>query len=282
MVYLSEGCGKMEGIISINTNPFLNEFCNKMSQKEDTICNKCYSRAMLKGFFRHLQGRFSENTKELSTRVLKKEEMPEINEMYVRINSHGELVNKTHLMNIINIATNNDKTQFALWTKRAEMVRKELDLMPSNITLIYSTREINSIEPVIPHGFDKVFSTYTNEFVAKNEIEINCHGKCMQCKNCYKNPKFEFGKGPEFINEIIKKDQRILKGESREALIKRLFDFAQGKEVTLEEFYKAFPQEEQYVIRARLNEAVKKTVSTEDFRYRFERTRKSTYKSGGE
>ena len=41
-----------------------------------------------------------------------------------RFHSHGELINETHLINLVNIALHNPHCNFALWTKRFDIISK--------------------------------------------------------------------------------------------------------------------------------------------------------------
>ncbi len=275
MVHLSEGCGKMAGIWSINTNPLTNPFCNKMAERDHLICSRCYSRSLVKGFFKHIKGGFESNSVALSCG---KASVDTSGHDIIRMHSHGELINKTHLENMISIAKENEGTRFVLWTKRAELVREAK--MPDNMYLVYSSPEINPIEPILPEGFDKTFSTYTKEYALESKQKINCEGKCRECMKCYTNNSIVH------ILEVVKSDQEAYEialngGEKKAALLKRLHEFSLDKpKVSLGELYKTFPEEEQYVIRARLNEAVKQT-SLGEFRLPFKRVGKGEYKALG-
>ena len=184
--------GKMKGIPSINTNPLTNSFCNGQQEVKNSICRSCYSRKMLTTFRKFCAPPWEKNGRILSTRILAKEELPIINSRYIRIHSHGELINMTHLHNIIAIAKVNRHSRFVTWSKRKNLVGR-VDL-PRNLKFIYSTPKVNETKIILPKNFSKVFSVYTDSSLA----EINCHGKtCLSCLLCYKGKTVR-------INEIVK------------------------------------------------------------------------------
>lgn len=195
MLKISIMSGKLKGIAAINTNPLTNSFCQRMS-KGSGVCSQCYSQKMLKTFRQSCVKAWERNSNELSERLLEYPELPQLNFAYVRLNAHGELVNKTHLDNLGLIAKRNPDTTFVLWTKRRELLRNFVK--PANMILVYSTAKING-KPILPKGFDKVFTVYSKEYIKKHpEVRINCSKKCAPCLLCYrKNPV-------EFINEVLK------------------------------------------------------------------------------
>jgi hypothetical protein len=172
--------GKMEHIPAINTNPLDNSFCNKMSCT-DLVCKNCYSRAMLKGIRRHCGPVWSENGKVLSNRILTEEELPILNVIWLRFSGHGELINKVHFLNLCAIARVNPRVKCVLWTKRSRIVRENIDMVPSNLTLIYSNPRVDHVMKLPPKGFDRVFNV-----VSKDSYKSNCAGlKCWDCGKCY-------------------------------------------------------------------------------------------------
>ena len=71
----------------------------------------------------------------------------------------------------------NPHTQFALWTKRPELVT--LGIVPPNLILVYFQLMLNA-PGVIPKGFHKCFSVHTDD------VELSCGEKCFECLKCYK------------------------------------------------------------------------------------------------
>jgi len=196
LIFISHGEGKMEGILSINTNPMGNPFCEYMSEYKTYVCYSCYAR-------RHLQYRrlaaahYTENGKLLASRLLTDDELPRFNEKYVRFHSYGELFNVNHLANFVRIAELNEGTTFALWTKRNDLAQDyfEEKEKPKNLILVYSQICINPQKVWIPKGFDKTFSVVTNE------RKMNCWGKCIECLKCY---HLSDQKSDNFIYEKLK------------------------------------------------------------------------------
>jgi len=196
-IKISKMSGKLFGIPSINTNPLSNPFCIKM-RKTDTICKKCYSIAMLNRFRTSCILPFQHNSEILAASIIKWNELPIFKEKIVRFNSHGELLNKINYLNYVRIAQRNPGTRFALWSKRKDIIKKEM-IHIDNLILVYSELKINKINLKIPRGFDKIFAVYDEKFAKENNIKINCGGKkCMRCMLCYRN------NGPKFIRELIK------------------------------------------------------------------------------
>ena len=191
-VFVSKGTFKLEGIDSINTNTLTNDFCQKMwhSKNESVICRHCYSIYRLSCIRKSCQKKYQQNSEVLSGGVLPLEELPRLNYRWFRFNSHGELINKTHLINLINICKVNLGTIFALWTKRKELI-KDADI-PDNLILIYSNPFINTIAER-PDKFHKTFNVFNEP------ANSNCGGLCRECMACY-----EKDSGVDVIIEQIK------------------------------------------------------------------------------
>jgi len=176
--------GKLTGIPAYNTNTKSNEFC--IRQKDtDTICGQCYSHKMLDTYRKSCIPAWQHNSDEFSDWI-DWDDLPVVNAAFVRLNGHGELINDTHYQNIIRLARKNPHTTFALWTKRASIVRqyqaRPIHGMPTNLILVFSNPRIDKVIGV-PRGFHKVFNN-----VSKGSTESqNCTGrKCMDCLACYR------------------------------------------------------------------------------------------------
>ena len=182
----SKMTGKLKGIPAINTNTLSNEFCTKM-RKTDSICNKCYSAAMLEGMRQNCVPAWQKNSDILSNSI-PIDNLPVINAHSYRFHGHGELINYTHLENFMNIARKNPHTHFALWTKRMGYVRKwlrENDIL-NNVIFIYSNPKTDRVMDKPPEGFDKVFNAVYNDTVKNNQTL--CTGrKCIDCMACYRH-----------------------------------------------------------------------------------------------
>jgi len=192
-VQMSKMSGKLKGIPAINTNTLTNEFCIRQHQT-DTICFECYSFDMLEGYRKNCAPAFERNSVTLSE-LIDYADLPVLNHAYVRISAHGELINSSHLDNIIAIAVKNPHCTFALWTKRASLIRQRLDLIPDNLILVFSNPKIDRVIDV-PRGFHKVFNN-----VSKGSTRPqNCTGrKCMDCLACYRKDS-----GTDIIVEMVK------------------------------------------------------------------------------
>jgi hypothetical protein len=201
---------KMEGMVSINTSTVKNPFCIKAA-KTDTVCKICYARK-LEAFYGHGNGyigSYKDNGELLSKGLLSNEDVAAVIKKLskfkmVRFHAFGELINVVHLYNYLKIVEAAPDKTFALWSKRVDLMRKlDSKLKPKNLITIYSTPRIDVIKPVIPKGFDKVFTVYSRKFAKDNDIDINCGAKkCFTCKRCY---SFD---GPTYINELIKKEKK--------------------------------------------------------------------------
>ena len=202
-IVISKMTGKMNGFYSINTNPFDNPFCNKMSRVPGSICERCYSRRMLSTMRKSCNQSWSSNGFLISKEEIPKKLLPDLSGLHCngafRFSSHGEIINETHLVNLCNIANKNADMTFGLWTKRVAMIQKHIDIIPDSIVLIASTRWTDIARPEVPDAFHKVFSVYTKSFAEKNDIPINCNGKCKECMLCYQKDN-----GVTHINELIK------------------------------------------------------------------------------
>lgn len=188
-VHISKMTGKLEGFQAISTNTITNEYCQRMHEKGketgENICGDCYSQVMLKTYRKNMQNALQRNSDILSTRPLEPYEIPRINAAMFRFNAHGELINMQHVENIMAIVKDNPWVQFALWTKRVDLIMRWLrdNDKPTNLNLIYSNPKKGHIMSKPPKGFDKTFNNVQeNEHVEQQ----NCTGqKCKDCRICY-------------------------------------------------------------------------------------------------
>ena len=191
LVHISKMTGKLEGLKAISTNTITNNFCLKMNKvkSNNIICKYCYSHSMLNTYRKNMQECLQRNSNLLSTKELKDNQIPFINELYIRINAHGVLINEMHLHNIVLICNKYKRTNFALWSKRKDIVKKYFDnnKKPTNLILVYSNPKINNIidENNIPKYFNKTFNNVSHD---KFKDKQNCTGQ--QCKDCFKCYEF--------------------------------------------------------------------------------------------
>lgn len=179
VIHITIGQGKMTGINSINTSTLNNEFCTKM-RENDSICKKCYA-ARYEKMRPALHNRLIQNSELLSNNVIDYNQLPFINSAFFRFDSFGELINENHLINLANIAAKNKHCNFALWTKRKDIIVKYFDnnTKPDNLIIIYSSPKIDKVAK-LPKHFNKVFTTFSTK-----SQSINCHGQCQSCLLCY-------------------------------------------------------------------------------------------------
>ena len=198
IVKISKMSGKLSDIPAINTNTVTNEFCIKMKDT-DSICGSCYSHRMLNTYRKNCQPAFQHNSDLLSKAELIPDLLPRVNSAYFRFNGHGELINETHLINLIGICNKNPHTNFALWTKRKNLVFSVLRAQPKpkNLILVYSNPKIDCVQTEPPRHFDKVFNNVTKPVYRSSE---NCTGqKCIECLACYRKDS-----GTDVIIERVK------------------------------------------------------------------------------
>jgi len=104
-IFVSRLTGKLEDFKAISTNTLSNKFCSAMhnKSKENVICTKCYSWRMLQTYRKNVAKALQRNSDALSKRILDKKDLPVIRDLDFRFNAHGELINSTHLENLVNI-----------------------------------------------------------------------------------------------------------------------------------------------------------------------------------
>ena len=158
---------------------------HNVKPEKEIICSDCYSWALLQGFRKNVAVALQRNSDLLGSRVLAQKELPRIKDKEFRFNAHGELINETHLQNLINIAQWNSQTMFSLWSKRKGLIKNYFDRQkkPSNLILIYSNPVKDTVQTKPPAWFNKVFNNvYADNFVDQQ----NCTGqKCKDCLLCY-------------------------------------------------------------------------------------------------
>jgi hypothetical protein len=187
VVHITQGSGKLKGIMSINTPASINDFCLKVNKIKDAVCGFCYSLKLEK--MRPALPVALEKNMFIVERPLTIRETPIINSLFFRFDSFGELHNIQHFLNLIAICNHNPDTTFALWTKRANIVHKVFDLQlavnPANLILVFSTLALDSEPKRVPRHFDKVFAVFTRDYLKKNDTVINCYQSCNECRICY-------------------------------------------------------------------------------------------------
>lgn len=180
---ITNGTGKLENIRSLNTSPLQNNFCLVMAES-NTVCSKCYSIQSLKTYRKGCDKAWGRNGDILTAEVYGDEEMPFLNDAIFRIHSHGEVIDMTHMRNILALARRNPQTTFSFFTKRKDLVKQlEEGEVPDNVVMIYSNAVLDRVMQEPPAGFHKTFNVVTS----RDTHKINCGArKCVECQACYK------------------------------------------------------------------------------------------------
>ena len=203
--HISTMSGKLNGLQAINTDTVSNTFCQKMNSTGNSICTKCYSMNSLTRHRKNCRPAFMGNSELLSKSILQPSQIPFINQSYFRFHGHGEIINMTHLINLVLIAKCNSHCTFALWTKRKDFVNKLFRMaegsydyyLPNNMILVYSNPKIDCVQIEPPKHFHKVFNNVSKPVYKSVE---NCTGqKCIECLACYKKDS-----GVDVIIEKVK------------------------------------------------------------------------------
>jgi hypothetical protein len=165
-INISKGSGKLQDIRSINTNTLTNSFCIKQGKNKNSVCSICYSEKMLRTMRKNCVPSWQHNSNLLSKVMIQNELLPTILDAFFRFSSHGELINNTHLINLINITNKNPHCIFTLWTKRKDIINKVFKTMnkPKNLILIFSNSQLNKPIETLPKYFDKTFNNVTKEY----------------------------------------------------------------------------------------------------------------------
>ena len=177
--------GKMKGMVSINTSALNNPFCLTSHQNKNSVCSRCYS-VRYERLRPTVSDRYRRNGLILSETVIEGSRIPIFNNLYVRFNSYGELVNKRHYDNLVRIAEYNDNAKFTLWTKRIDLI--DVNYKPSNLKIIFSNPILDKVLYDIPKGCDGVFNVVSD--IDESEVRdlglYKCGGKkCIDCLRCY-------------------------------------------------------------------------------------------------
>ena len=196
---------KMNGLNSINTSALANKYCTAMNKSKKFVCGSCFAIHQEKQY-KNVKVRYLDHLQILSETILSDNEIKafKFTSQYIRLHSFGELVNLNHLLNFYRIAELWPELNFALWTKRIDIVEK-LSFKPNNLRLVYSNKYVNRpLRSILPKlkalKFSAVFNVYDKKTAAANKTNINCHKNCINCLLCYK----PYNKGIMQINEIIK------------------------------------------------------------------------------
>lgn len=194
--------GKMTGMTVITTAMSNNEHCRKLASIKGTICAHCYSQRSL-SYRKQMKTCYEKNGKLLSEKIIPDNQIPYINSAICRLESHGDIINETHLENYINIAKKNPHCTFALWTKQYSILLRYFKnhTQPENMIIVVSGLMLNkpiNLKPFENLGMAvKSFTVYDK--IEGRTKEINCGGRrCIDCRRCYTKDS------DKYINELLK------------------------------------------------------------------------------
>ncbi|MFA5103512.1 MAG: hypothetical protein WC525_10235 [Candidatus Thermoplasmatota archaeon] len=188
---ISKMTGKLEFFRAINADPGSNPFCQSMHSNPNLICHHCYSMHLLDTARKSCRPAFARNSSLLSEMRITRDQVIQFYPgEHVRMLAHGELVNDLMFENLCALSTWFPQTRFLMWTKRKDIVQRNMGIIPDNMRIIYSSPLINPSGVRIPSGFNGVFNVFTNDYVLQHGIPINCHGKCIECMRCYTEDRF--------------------------------------------------------------------------------------------
>lgn len=191
---------KMYSLTSLSTCCLDNERCEARRKNGNSICSHCYSFTMQKRF-KNLREKLKRNTHFLTTVMLEADDIPFVPNDMLRFESFGDLINTTQVWNYFLIAEKNKHCRCALWTKNPDIIDaaiREFEITkPDNLTIVYSSPELNRPHNVDWWFVDKVFTVYDKKH--KDNVKINCGARsCRSCGKCYSN------NNDRFINEVLK------------------------------------------------------------------------------
>lgn len=196
--------GKMLGMWSVSTSPFMNPYCIARHKNGNSICSKCFSIA-LNEQRPELREKLERNTILWTTEIIPIECFPILPVTMFRFESFGDLNNIIQLVNYFNFCLVNPDVKFAIWTKNTflfKMARELGVIKPKNLEIVESAPLFNTEIDPSDEWVDRVFVVYTKEYFEADFINCGLR-KCIECQNCY-NPN-----GPKVIKELVKSAQKM-------------------------------------------------------------------------
>lgn len=187
---------KLNGINSLSTSCIDNCFCLDRMKNNDSVCSHCYSNTQQK-IQLSLQDRNTINGIILRNIVIpskywKKYISKADITRFFRLESFGDVANKTQALNYIEFCKAFPRVHFAAWTKNIgiwNFAFMQAD-KPENLSFIVSSNKVNHAELYHKQAFNNVnhiFTVYDKDYIRENNIDINCGGRC--CMDCIKKHK---------------------------------------------------------------------------------------------
>lgn len=190
---------KLNGINSLSTCCLVNRFCLDRIKVGDNICSHCYAAAQQSQQYA-LQDHNIINSIILQNIVIpakywKKYINPADISKYFRIESFGDVANKTQAINYIEFVKAFPRVHFAAWSKNIGIWSFAFlqEGKPRNLSFVCSSLALNKAENYHKQTYDfidHIFTVYEKDYITANNININCGGRaCMECikkhKGCY-------------------------------------------------------------------------------------------------
>ena len=215
-VYVSDNMsGKMENIASVSTCCLCNGHCRANRNKPNSaagnecICRDCFA-VDTQSQYDALRNHTVYNSAILSAIVLNPETLPRFITDVVRLESFGDLINKTQAINYLNICRVNPLVTFTIWTKNPDILDAAIKEggKPDNLICIVSSHYKNEIAAANYSWIDHIFTVWdSREKAAAAGVTINCraivdgveHDKCRLCMRCYTR-----GNADYYIHELLK------------------------------------------------------------------------------
>ena len=208
---------KLDGINSLSTCCLDCEYCLKRMLDPDSICSHCYSETQQKTQLA-LQDRNTINGIILRNIIIpvwawKKHFKREHLSKFFRIESFGDVANKTQAVNYINFMKAFPRIHFAVWSKNIGIWNFAFiqEGKPANCSFVYSCNKVNNCELHMLQTYsfiDYIFTVYDKKYISLHNITITCGGRscmhdCIKRKTgCY-FPRKE-GEKPGIQNEELK------------------------------------------------------------------------------
>lgn len=207
-IRLSESMtGKLENVLGISTFAGENENCQKMSQDPEKVCSHCYAMAY-SSFKPIVRETYTRNGRILKNAIIPVEYWPVmVGYPISRIESFGDVASIIQCINYINFTKANAHITVTFFTKAPgfwNMAIKQTG-KPENMVSVISNPFLDCPEFTINFSWaDYIFSVYSMDFAADNNIEINCGGKrCITCRKCFTHNNT----GSVIrVNELLKED----------------------------------------------------------------------------
>lgn len=197
---------KTAGLLSIDTSCIVTCSTNTMRLNPECICYYCFSESQQECYIT-MRDKLIRNAYLYCFHDIPADAFPLLNTLYFRFECFGDLMNSQQLKNYLKMIRKNPRTTFTEWTKKPWIMSHvfKTESKPENMIVVLSAPKINDTMtyeqaraawPFI----DKLFTVYTKEYAAANNIEINCGMNiCMNCRRCY-----ELNNNVKHIKEIKK------------------------------------------------------------------------------